>query len=159
MKARAILCLSLIAGPIQAQSAQHRQAARELIEAQGGMPGNRLRDSAYVQWLIEGNPDLINYRDLVEEYSHRVYDWAAVEAQLAHMYTGLYSEAELHEMTKFWTSPVGRQWAATAAKRAAHGEWLERRIDAFFEDFQKKVRDRARRGGRKEPIIRRTDPG
>jgi hypothetical protein len=159
MRVCAILWILLIPMSIQAQSARHLEAAHELIAAQNLEAGNGQRDSAYAQWLLEQNPDLADYRDLVEEYSHKVYDWSAVEAELAHTLTSLFTEAELHEITAFWKRPVGRKWAATAPIRQhTQGGFVDRRFDKYYADFQGKLRAKARRYGRKEPAVRHVDP-
>jgi Uncharacterized protein conserved in bacteria (DUF2059) len=151
----ALLSVWLIASPLGAQSAANQKAALELIALQNLKSMNRMADSAYVDWLLGQNPELAEYRAIVERHSHRVYDWPTVKLEHVRILTELFSEQELDELAAFWKSPIGRKWAATAGTRLrAGGEFLDRRFIEFGRLFHAELDDAARRRGHRRPVVR-----
>ena len=117
----ALPLLLLLTMPVaMAASDAHRAAAAELLQVLGVDQGvapiaRRLSEGTGLRTLIADVPE--DQRPLAETYLQRITDlvasemsWSALEPEFIDLYAGMFSEAELREITAFFRTPAGRHY-------------------------------------------------
>ena len=108
---RLILVLTLLGHStgMYAQSSSNTPLALEILELTGMPELLRIADSAYVEAILRSGPQLRPYRDVVEEWSHHVYDWQVVGPALSQRMASNFTTDELKQLKLFYETPVGQK--------------------------------------------------
>ena len=130
-------------------SNSHREAAIELLklmDVERQMMGGA---SAMADAMVQQNPALSGYRDVLLEWAGSFMTWEVFGPQLVTMYADAFGESELREMTAFYRTPTGQkalrlqpelmsrgaQIGATEAQ--AHQHELQRMLEQRAAELQK----------------------
>ena len=111
----------------------HRAAALELLLARGMPEMLESQCRLMVDKQIAVQPELAAHRDKLLEFYRGAFGFEALKDDLAAIYVGEFSEAELRELTRMCNTPVGKKAAAVNAKL----------IPALAELLERKVREKA----------------
>ena len=101
--------------PCLAQSASHVAAAEEMMIA---MDARRIYEDSREGMLraeMAANPDLAPYEGVMRGFFHEFVSWDAVRADYIRVHVARFSEAELRELTRLYSSPIGRRLAEESA--------------------------------------------
>jgi hypothetical protein len=150
-----VICLTMfltLAGAVMAQEpaqiSSHERAAREFFRLMGGAKMAEEGAEA-MMGVIRENPGLAPYEDVFREWIKKVFASGDLEGEMAAIYMGAYSEAELREIIAFYKTPVGQKTLATlpelmkqgaelGMKRAqAHSAELEAMLEKAKEEREK----------------------
>ena len=88
---------------------RHRNAARELlqlIDMEQTMVGTA---SAMADVMVQQNPLMAPYQDVLVKWSANVMTWERFEPKLVEIYIEAFSETELRELIVFYQTPTGRK--------------------------------------------------
>ncbi len=107
----ATVLLLVAAAPSAADEAadSHRTAAAELLvlmDADSQMMGGA---QAIADTMLQQNPTLRPFRDVLLEWATRYLTWEKFEVKLVDMYVDVFTESELREMIAFYNTPTGRK--------------------------------------------------
>lgn len=110
----ACLALTLLfaSSPAPAQdepAASHLAAARELLDAVGGEDYVAMSSSMVLVAMMEADPEMAQFEDVIEKWLTEVVDWDEVMSGIAAIYTESFSEAEMREITAFYRTPLGQK--------------------------------------------------
>lgn len=116
---RAALLVSLFTAPLAAQTptpgaapatitAGHRAAAVELLGAVDVRGMMEKMPETMVQGMLQSNPEMTPYADIMREFMTEQLDWKVLEPQMIDIYVQVFSESELRELTSFYRTPLGR---------------------------------------------------
>jgi hypothetical protein len=99
--------VSVVSSP--ADDASHRQAAEQLLVATN--TEQVLDDSleASLQMQISQNPMLAPYADTMRAFFEKHLAWESIKPELVDLYVTSFTEKELKEISKFYSTPVGRK--------------------------------------------------
>ena len=78
--------------------------------------------------MIQQNPMLGPYRDVLLKWAEGVMTWGTFEPRLLAIYTGAYSEKELRELVDFYRTPTGRKSIELAPELMRQGALIESEI-------------------------------
>lgn len=88
--------------------------------------------------LIQSYPAISGSRKALEKFFEETVGYAALEADLAKIYTSAFTDAELRELINFYKSPVGRKSSREMPRLYALGADLGRqKVEARQADLQK----------------------
>lgn len=125
-----VFCLTLflaLAGAARAQEAaplsSHEKAARELYQLLGG---SKLAESGAeaMMGMVRQNPELAPYEDVFRAWYQKVFAAGDLESEVAQLYMGAFSEAELRELEAFYKTPIGQKALATLPELMKKGAEL-----------------------------------
>jgi len=88
-------------------SASHRQAAADLLLETGAKENAVAGASAMVDAMIQGNPMLAPYRDVLVSWSEKVMTWENMKPRMVDLYASTFSEQELRDLAAFYKTPLG----------------------------------------------------
>lgn len=157
MAAALLLCAAAPAAAQQEPSPGEMQAVREFIEV------TRMRDTftRTVEMMLEAAtkdeelPD--GFRDVMREFMAEHFSYEILEPGFIQVYTDLFTEAELRELTAFHRTPAGQRYVELAPEMAMRTEQftseimeeampaLMRRIAELAEEEEKASRAPVRR--------------
>lgn len=93
----------------RADEASHRRAAETLL---GLMDMESLITQSLdqmVQIQAQQNPAIAPYQAEMKAFLSKYMSWASMKEDMAKLYMGEFSEAELNELVKFYQTPVGKK--------------------------------------------------
>ena len=140
-----VLGLVLISVPALSQTGQnsHDQAAMTFLQAVGMDRIVQQVSTALANNLIQSNPPLAAYRDVVMEWSSKYVTWEAAAPELVKTYKLAFTEPELREIITFYETPTGQKMAAQLPQlmqgAAAAGGQL---AGAHIADLQRMLQER-----------------
>lgn len=140
----ALLALSTPAAPA-AQERQARQAAaRELLEV---MQMERIVIQGAITMLeaqIRAEPQMENFRDVLETFMRESLAWEIVGPQLVDLYAETYTEAELRDILTFYGTPAGRRLLETQSELMARAAAIgESAVAARQDVLQRRILERS----------------
>ncbi len=123
MKHIHILLLTIVlAAPLCADEASHQQAARELLKASqaeklmdemmGQMDG--IMDQSYAAAGLpeEAKAEWDEVKTGIIDWMAEFLNWKEMEPMYVEIYTSVFTEEELREITAFYQSPIGQKMTA-----------------------------------------------
>ena len=109
----AVVATSIVVGPVHGQSESHLAATEEFLEVMN-MPA---MISEMVGFMLEaqlsGNPILVEFRDLMEEFFAEVFTWDSLRPDFIQIYAEAFDENEIRQLTDFYRTPVGQKALST----------------------------------------------
>jgi hypothetical protein len=145
----ALLLLSA-QSPGQEPTDSHDKAVMEFLEIVGIERTINASANAVVQGLIQVNPPLAAYRDVIVAWAGKHITWQAAAPEITKIYKDAFTEPELRDVTAFYRTPTGQkvllklpevmqQGAAVGAKLAlAHTDELEKMLMERSKQMQEK---------------------
>jgi hypothetical protein len=106
------LVVGFVATTAAAQTAAQLRAASEILDLSGYREAVRAADSAYVHQMLRSSPEWQPFADILEEWSHKVYNWQAWRPIIIKRLTDTFTQVELDSLVAFFQANVGRKWAA-----------------------------------------------
>lgn len=128
----------------------HDQAVLEFLKVVGIERTMNASANAVVQGLIQVNPPLAPYRDIIVQWANKHITWEAAAPELTKIYKDAFTELELRDVIAFYRTPTGQkvllklpevmqQGAAVGAKLAlAHTAELEKMLVERSKQMQEK---------------------
>jgi len=104
-----IIGTSYVASTDTEISESTRRAAIELIDLMDIEMQMMSGATAMADALIQGNPMLAPYRDVLLEWAESIVTWETVRPKFVAIFTDLYSEKELRDIAEFYRSPTGKK--------------------------------------------------
>ena len=106
----------------------HREAALEFLKAKGTPALLERQCGLMLEKQLAAAPEYAEHRDTLAKFYRDTFGFEALKDDLAKIYASEYSEAELHELTRFYGTELGRKSVAVEEKLIpAFAELLERR--------------------------------
>jgi hypothetical protein len=144
------VALFLFTAHSSAQTAptSHDQAVLDFLEVIGIEKTMRAASNAVVMGLIQVNPPLAPFRDVMVEWANKHITWKAAAPEITKLYKDAFTEAELRDVIAFYRTPTGQkvllklpevmqQGAAIGAKLAlAHTPELEQMLTERSKQLQ-----------------------
>jgi hypothetical protein len=107
-----VLCL---ASPVLAEDPvvdSHRAAAEACVASLGGEEMFQGVMDATMGILLQQNPDLEPFMDVMTEFFEKIMPWSVVSEMYVDLYMEAFTETELMELTAFMSSPTGIKYVA-----------------------------------------------
>ncbi len=92
-----------------ADAKSHRQAVERLLELTDMEQKINESVETVLALQLQQNPQLGAHRDLVQSFLERQIGWENMREPVTEMYLAEFTEAELKEMNKFYSSPTGQK--------------------------------------------------
>jgi len=123
----AALAAAPLLGAAEAAPA-HREAALEFLRAKGTPELLERHCKLMLEKQLAAAPEYAEHRDALAKFYRDTFGFEALKDDLVKLYTSEYGEAELRELTRFYTSELGKKSVAVEEKLIpAFAELLERR--------------------------------
>jgi hypothetical protein len=128
----------------------HDEAVLEFLKVVGIERTLAASANAVVQGLIQVNPPLAPYRDIIAKWANEHITWEAAAPEITKIYKNAFTEMELRDVIAFYKTPTGQkvllklpevmqQGAAVGAKLAlAHTAELEQMLVEGSKQMQQK---------------------
>lgn len=104
-----ILCVANSALADDAREERAKIAAAELLELINAKETMLSGSTAMADGMIEANPGLALYRDVLLTWAAKVMTWEEMKPRVIAIYTDAFSERELEELTAFYRTSTGRR--------------------------------------------------
>ena len=104
-----ILTVLLGTGANGEPNQSHREKATELLLLIGAERQAMAGAAAMAEAMLQGNPMLAPYRDVLLEWTGNVMTWENMEPAMVEIYVDTYTEQELSELIEFYTTPLGKK--------------------------------------------------
>ena len=135
--AAALVAVSLL-GAAEAEIS-HREAALEFLRAKGTPELLERHCKLMLEKQLAAAPQYAEHRDALAKFYRDTFGFEALKDELVKLYTAEYSETELRELTRFYSSELGRKSVAVEEKLIpAFAELLERRAREMVQVQAKK---------------------
>lgn len=85
----------------------HRAAAADLLIQTGAERNAVEMASIMTDAMVQGNPTLAAYRDVLIAWSSTVMTWENMKPRMVDLYAGAFSEQELRDLSAFYKTPLG----------------------------------------------------
>ena len=106
----------------------HREAALEFLRAKGTPELLERHCKLMLEKQLAVAPEYAEHREALAKFYRDTFGFEALKDELVKLYTAEYSEAELRELTRFYSSELGRKSVVVEEKLIpAFAELLERR--------------------------------
>lgn len=146
-----LFAAALVVGSGSAFAAdEHDQAARDMLKAMRVQEIAKGGAAAMVDVMVQSNPALQPFRDVITEWSDSVMTWDAMAPGMIEAYKGAFTTAEMRKITAFYQTPEGRKLLdkmpelmqkqaqiGTSIAQAHQGE-LKAKIEARAKELQEK---------------------
>ena len=117
----------------------HREAALEFLRAKGTPELLERHCKLMLEKQLAAAPEYAEHRDALAKFYRDTFGFEALKDELVKLYAAEYSEAELRELTRFYSSEIGRKSVAVEEKLIpAFAELLERRAKEMVQAQTKK---------------------
>jgi uncharacterized protein len=129
--ASAIVLIGASAG---ADEVSHRKAAIELLDAL------KMRDSvtggveAMADVMVQSNPQLAPYRDVLVEWATKTMTWEAMLPGLIEIYQQALTEPEIRETIKFFKTKTGQKWVTAMPDLMRKGSAIGAKVGEAHQD-------------------------
>jgi hypothetical protein len=113
--ASACLLVLCLASPLLAEEPvvdTHRAAAEACVQSLGGEEMFQDVMDATMGILLQQNPDLEPFMDVMTEFFAEVMPWSVVSEMYVELYMESFTETELREVTAFMSTPTGMKYVA-----------------------------------------------
>jgi len=129
----------------------HLDAASELVDVMNLEENLAAFGDVFIDSMIQQNPDSEPLRDVFSAWFQSIFDWETVRPRYVAMYAESYTEAELREISAFYSTPTGMKSLALmpelAQKGAAignelameHSQELERMVMERMAEIEKEA--------------------
>lgn len=141
--------LALAARPAAAQqtapapSASHVQAAEQLLVASDAENAMRKGMQRMMEMQAEQNPMLASMRDILEDFYARHMGWERMKPEMVRVYTSTFSESEIHELTAFYRTEIGRKMSERMPEIMARStEMSQRIVQEHMPELTQKIMER-----------------
>jgi len=135
-----LLCATLTGRSQSTIRPSHHKAALELLVAMD--VENTLEQSieTAMEAQIAGNSDLAPFHDVMEQFLRKYMSWESVKDELADLYAERFTEDELHQLTKFYRTDVGKKMARlTSDLMAKAGEIGQKKVEDHVSELQSMI--------------------
>jgi hypothetical protein len=102
-----VLLLMVAAGAAWAD--EHEEAARELLKAMRVQEIAKTGAGAMVDVMVQSNPQLQPFRDVITECSDKVMTWDAMAPGMIDAYKSAFTTDEMRKIAAFYKTPEGRK--------------------------------------------------
>ena len=85
------------------------QEATELLKLMGTQKAIGATEEAMADAMAAGNPMLGPYRDVIVQWAGKYLTLDAIGPRVAALYANAFTEAELRDLIKFYSTPTGRK--------------------------------------------------
>ena len=110
-------------------TASHREAALEFLKAKGTPALLERQCKLMLEKQLAAAPEYKDVRDTLDKFYHDTFGFEAIKDDLAKIYAAEYSEAELRELTRFYSTELGKKSVMVEEKLIpALSELFERRV-------------------------------
>jgi hypothetical protein len=138
----AVAVLALVASPVWADEASHKKAAEAFLDATNAEKVLTASINAQLDQQIKANPGLAQFKDVMKKFFDKHISYKALKDDLIKIYVKEFKEDELKELTKFYTSPVGKKYAEKMPTLTQKGaELATKRIQDNTEELKKMILD------------------
>jgi hypothetical protein len=86
----------------------HDQAVLELLKVVGIERTMTASANAVVQGLIQVNPPLAPFRDIIAKWATKHITWEAAAPEITKIYKAAFTEIELRDVIAFYKTPTGQ---------------------------------------------------
>ncbi|WP_165822165.1 DUF2059 domain-containing protein [Hymenobacter edaphi] len=134
------------AAPVTPVAPAQRKAAEELLVAmQMEQTATNALDQMVTAQMIQ-RPELKAVEPEMRGFLHKYMSWAALKDDMADLYAREFSEKELKDLRKFYTSPTGQKFTGKQSQLMAAGMALgQRRMQEHLPELQKSIEDKLSR--------------
>ena len=145
-----VVALILLIAPGVASADDHEEAAREMLKAMRVQEMAKSGAGAMVDVMVQSNPGLAPFRDVITEWSDKVMTWDAMAPGMIEAYKSSFTTAEMRKITAFYKTPEGKKLLdkmpelmqkqaqiGTTIAQAHQGE-LKAKIEARAKELQEK---------------------
>ena len=87
----------------------HDQAVMDLIKVTKVEQQLATSTEAVADAMTNGNPVLMQYRDVIVEWANKYLTWNAMLPEVAKLYKETFTESEIRELLAFYKTPVGQK--------------------------------------------------
>jgi hypothetical protein len=152
MKYAKVLCVAVVLLVASGAAAvdEHDEAAREMLKAMRVQEMAKSGAGAMVDVMVQSNPGLAPFRDIITKWSDKVMTWDAMAPGMIEAYKTTFTTAEMKTITAFYKTPEGTKLLekmpelmqkqaqiGTALAQAHQGE-LKAAIEARAKELQAK---------------------
>lgn len=137
-----ILLLIGFAGVAEAQetSESERQAAAELLEAMNTQQTFEASMDAMVEMQVQQNPQMAQLEDVFREFFKEHMAWEQIQPDYVALYTDLYTEEELQEMTAFYQTDIGQKMVEVMPEMAVRSQQIaQQHLQEHAGELQQKI--------------------
>jgi uncharacterized protein len=124
----------------------HARAAEELLSL---MEMNRMlkrTSDAMLESQIQQTPHLAQFEDLMRQFMDTHLRWETMKPEYIRLYTDLFSERELRDLTAFYRSPLGRKLIETTPELTVRtANITHRHLQQHMPELQQKIMERMQR--------------
>jgi hypothetical protein len=104
-----VLAIALSASAEEDFTESHRQTATELLILSGAKENAMVGASAMADMMLQSNPVLAPYRDVLLEWAEKVMTWDNMHPRIVEIYVDAFTEQELRELIEFYNTPIGKK--------------------------------------------------
>lgn len=94
---------------VTAASDSDEASEYQLVDLLGGVDQLRDIQTELVDTLVSGNPDLLDYRDTVDQWARDYLTWGELREGIARVYRNYFSTEEIEAMLAFYRTDAGRK--------------------------------------------------
>lgn len=142
--------LTLLVVSAVARADEHEEAAQELLKVMRVQEVAKSGAGAMVDVMVQSNPGLAPFRDVITEWSDKVMTWDAMAPGMIEAYKSTFTTEEMRKIAAFYKTPEGRKLLdkmpelmqkqaqiGTAIAQAHQGE-LKAKIEARAKELEAK---------------------
>ncbi len=96
-----------------ADKGSHQQKAEQLLLLTGVPKQLDSTVSAIMYIYLESEPQLKKYHDIIQTYTKTYVAWNQLKPDIINLYTKMYTEDELTELIRFYSTPLGKKTLET----------------------------------------------
>jgi len=137
----AIAGLGLLAPAARADEASHQAAVQKLFDT---MHMKELFESSVTQTVdaqVKQNPMITPYRQILLDFMHKYMDWNSLAPDITKLYMEQFTEPEIEELVKFYSTPIGQKTIKAMPELMARGAIIgQRRVQEHMPELQDAIR-------------------
>ena len=103
-------------------------AAEELLQAMGAEEAMQKSMDRMLEVQMQQNPMMASMEDMMREFFNEHLTWEQMKPEMLAIYTDLFSEAEIRELTDFYRTDLGRKLVEQMPEIAARSAMVSQRI-------------------------------
>jgi hypothetical protein len=96
-------------GAARAADDPHEQAARDLLKVMRVEEMTKTGSKTMVEVMVQSNPGLARFRDVISEWSSKVMTWDAMAPELIEAYENAFTTEEMRKIMAFYKTPEGQK--------------------------------------------------
>lgn len=132
-----LFCATLTVRAQTTISPSHHKAALELLVAMQTEKSLEQSIQTAMEAQIASDSDLVPFRDIMEGFLKKYMSWESIKDELADLYAGEFTEDELHQLTKFYRTEVGKKMAGlTPTLIAKAGAIGQQKVESHVSELQ-----------------------